>query len=363
MKNQKKNLHGMQILTRTGQAGRRLLCILLSMAMLSSIANVNLKQEPIRTAKAASYQVTQTEINHFFGQSAIIGNSVGLGLKHFFDTTKKGDLGNPTMLVQGSYSFLADFNRNKQFMIHYKGRAMKAKDAVKVSKAKHVFINMGVNDFNTSKDKIFTNYKKYINEIKGTNPNVDFYILATTPTWKAKGRINNKEINKLNKKMKAYAAGHKDIYYIDINTPLRGADGKLKESYVSDGFLHLRMNAYEIWTKHMVNFVKKQLKVEKKARTLIKTARKKLSEKSYKKAVSAVSALEKSTLKSNLQKKLRTIKKLLQKKKVKASATPKPTKTPSPTKTPIATPPMETPPMETPPMETPPMETPPMETP
>ncbi len=260
------------------------------------------------TVHAASYKITPKELDHFFGQSAVIGNSIGLGFKRFLDSKEKGYLGGPTMLVQGSYSFIIEFTNNKPFMLHYRGRAMKAMDAVQLSGVKHVFINMGVNDFNTSKDQIFSNYKKYIKEIRTKNPTVDFYILATTPAWKPKGRINNQEIDKLNRNMLQYAKKTKNTYYIDINTPLKGADGRLKESAVSDGFIHLNRTSYEIWVKYMKKFIRSKLKAEKKAKFLVKAAKKNPTEQNYQNARTAVKALEKSSLKDKLKKKLHSIK-------------------------------------------------------
>lgn len=260
------------------------------------------------------YKVTDKEVDAFFGKSAIIGNSVGLGLKYYFNTKPKGYLGGPTMLVWGSYSFLNDFNSYQKFMIHYKGQPVKARYAIQQSRKKHVFICMGTNDFNSSQHHIYEHYKRYIGEIKKTNPDVDIYILSTTPCRKSSGLLNNHETNKLNKQMKKYAEKHSDMYYIDINAPLKGSDGLLKASYASDGFVHLTMPAYKVWTDTMVKSVKKLLKGRKKASVLVKNARQKLTQKSYDKAKTAVAGLDKSEFKKKLKEKLKKIKIKLKKK-------------------------------------------------
>ena len=191
------------------------------------------------------YRISNEERDKFFKKSAILGNSVGLGLKYYFATKEDGYLGNPHMLVWGSYSFINDFTNYEKFMIHYQGKPMKARDAVQACGAKHVFINMGTNDFNTSQSQIYAHYLRYIKEIKTTNPDVDIFILATTPTRIGKGLLNNREINKLNNQMQELAEKRSDLYYIDINTPMKDAEGRLKKEYTSDGFVHLTMTAYQ----------------------------------------------------------------------------------------------------------------------
>lgn len=264
--------------------------------------------------KAASYRVTETEVNAFFGKSITLGNSVVLGFQRFFESKETGYLGGANVIGQGSYNFIAEFTNDRPFMLHYQRKAMKAADIIKATGSKHIFLNMGINDFNTSKEQIFPNYKKYIKMIQTENPDVDIYILAVTPVWKPKGLINNEEIDKLNANMAQFASTEKDVYYIDINTPLKGPDGRLKENAVSDGFLHLRSTAYEIWIKCMTSFVKAQLKAEKKATALVKQAKEQLTIKTYKKAKLAVNALENSSFRTSLKQRLRNIKKRLQKK-------------------------------------------------
>ena len=282
------------------------------------------------SAKTGSaYAVTDKERDAFFGKSAIIGNSVGLGLKYYFNNQKSGYLGNPKMLVWGCYSFLEDFNNNTQYMIHWNGQPMKARNAVKACKAKHVFINMGTNDFNTSRENIYANYKRFIREIKQTNPDVDIYILATTPTRKDKGLLSNSETNKLNSKMKKLAEKRSDMYFIDINTPMKDSAGLLKSSFTSDGFVHLTWSAYKTWTDTMVKFVKKQLKARKKATANVKNAAKRLTRTAYGRAKDAVAKLDKCKRKKELTAKLKTILKRIEEKEEAAKPTSSPELLPS----------------------------------
>ena len=261
------------------------------------------------TTGSPSYRVTEEERDRFFGKSAIIGNSIGLGLKYYFATKEDGYLGNPQMLVWGCYSFINDFTNIEKYMIHYQGSPMKARDAVKACGAQHVFINMGTNDFNTSQSQTFSHYKRLIREIKNTNPDVDIFILGTTPTRIGKGLLNNSEINKLNDQMSSLAERRSNMYYIDINTPMKDSEGRLRADYASDGFVHLSTTAYQTWTSTMVRYVRQLLRREKKAKYQVRQAEKKLSQETYDKAAEAVAELENSSLKKELKQRLRTVRK------------------------------------------------------
>jgi hypothetical protein len=206
-----------------------------------------------------------------------------------------------------------DFFGNTKYMIHYKGQPYKGRNAVKACGAKHVFINMGVNDLNSSQHNTYNHYVRYINEIKSTNPNVDIFILATTPARRTSGLLNNHEINKLNNKMKKLCKSKKDMYYIDINTPLKDSTGSLKSSYASDGYVHLTFPAYKVWTDTMVKYIKNHLKNQKKAKALVKKVGKTLKSSDYTKAKKAVDYLAKSKCKSTLKVKLKQIKKKIKK--------------------------------------------------
>ncbi|MBR6230204.1 MAG: hypothetical protein IKQ97_10745 [Eubacterium sp.] len=293
-------------------------CMSLIFSLIAGISGVGEKGQDRARAKSR-YAVSQEEINSFFGDSAILGHSVGLGLKYYFEKNGTGFLGNPTMLVWGCYSFLNDFENITQYMIHYGGKPMKARDAVKACGVKHVFINMGINDFNPSGDQILNHYKRYIHEIKTVNPDVDIFILASTPTRIAKGRLNNTETDKLNNNMKELAEQKKDLYYIDINTPLKDSSGALRAGYASDGFVHLTYDAYRVWTDVMVKSVRQMLRNQKKAKGLVKKAKEKLTWEGYNKAKEFVAGLDKSSVKHSLRDVLKEVKEKIREKEAQES--------------------------------------------
>ncbi len=251
-------------------------------------------------------KVIKKERNAYFSKSAFIGNSIGKGLKMYFNSKGKGFLGNPIMLVQGCYSFANDSQQGSEYQLTYKGKKMKAKDAIAAAKVKRVFINMGTNDLWKPSVQTYNDYIKYLKGIRKKNPDVVIFIEGTTPMCSAKNKqyLNNTAIKDLNKRMREYCNRHKDMYYVDISKGMTTANGGLQPKYSSDGYVHMTMAGYKIWTDNLIAYVDKLILLEKNATVAVDKAVKSNSPKDYNTAQEWVQKLESSTVKQNLKTKL-----------------------------------------------------------
>lgn len=263
------------------------------------------KQKPLKKIKV---KVSKKEMKKFFNKSAFIGSSIGLGQRIYMKSEGKKYMGHPKMLVKGCYSFAND--KGGKYSISYKGKSGPARYAVKRAKVKRVFINMGTNDLFEGHKKVFKRYKKYIASMKKTNKRVAIYIESMPPVYKGgqKKNLNNKNVNKLNKNLKKYCKKKKDVYYIDITTPLKDKSGGLAKKYTSDKYVHITMAGYRVWHKKVYKYVKNQLKLEKKAKVAVKYAKKLRTANEIKRAKRLVGELEKGTVKSKLKKQLKKVK-------------------------------------------------------
>lgn len=253
-------------------------------------------------------KVTQAQINSFFGASGFIGSSIGVGQQMYFDSQGYSFLGHPTMMVRGCYAFHNDGGANgSQYQISCGGYTGPARYCVQRSKVKRVFINMGTNDMMGDADYVFNNYVNYISGIRSVNPKVPIYIEAMTPVYAGgqKGYLNNATVNALNAKLAAYCRKKSDMYFIDINTPLKAGTGSLPAAYSSDNYVHLTAAAYAVWTDTIVDYVKKQLIAEQRAKDAVKTYTESKTAANLKTAKKYVKKLEASALKTKLQKKLK----------------------------------------------------------
>jgi len=251
-------------------------------------------------------KISQKERNAYFSKSAFIGNSIGKGLKIYFDSKGKGFLGNPLMLVQGCYSFANDSRQGSEYQLTYKGKKMKAKDAIAASKVKQVFINMGTNDLWKPSAQTYSDYVKYLKGIRKKNPDVVIFIEGTTPMCSSKSKkyLNNTAIKDLNKRMEQYCGKHKDMYYVDISKGMTTDNGELQPKYSSDGYVHMTMEGYKIWTDNLTAYVDKLILLEKNATAAVDKAVKSNSSKDYNTAQKWVQKLESGTVKQNLKTKL-----------------------------------------------------------
>lgn len=261
----------------------------------------------VQKAESQNITISKKERKQYFAESAFIGSSIGVGQKNYFQYKGKYDVGRPVMMVQKCYSFMNDKSLHPQYSLVYRGKHMRAKDALKLSGVKRVFICMGTNDLWKAAASTYADYVSYIREIQKRNPKLIIFIESTPPMCSAQNRrnLNNKSINTLNKLMKKYCESRKNMYYIDISKGMREGSGGLRRKYSSDGYVHLNNSGYEVWTKNLVNAVEKLLKKEKQAEAAVQQAGKTKKAKDYKKAQNLVSRLEKSTKKDTLKKKLK----------------------------------------------------------
>ena len=127
-----------------------------------------------------------------------------------------------------------------------------------------IVLMIGTNDvdFGNDTETIISNYRKILNEIKETQPEVELYFMSIIPQNKdleaASGldvTKNNKTITYINEEIKKLCAeyGHT---YIDLYPALLDDEGYLRKDLSDDG-LHLNANGYEIWTSLLKPYLEK----------------------------------------------------------------------------------------------------------
>lgn len=288
-----------------------LLCGLVISESVGAAQHITKEQEQtviIQRTKNIGKQkkVSKKTRNKYFSDAAFVGNSVSVGLKMYFDSQGKGFLGGPTMLVQRSYSFANDAAAHSQYQISYKGKKYKVKDAIKAAKVKKVFISMGTNDMGKPASQVYQDYVKYIQGIKKENPNVIIFIQSTTPMCTSKNRkyLNNSAINELNELMEKYCNKHRDMYYVNISKGMKDKSGGLKKQYSSDGYVHMTMAGYKIWTDNLTTYVDKLILQEQEATNAVEKAVKSRIQEDYDAANTLVKKLSSGQTKDQLKKKL-----------------------------------------------------------
>ena len=264
----------------------------------------------VSDTKVHAAQVSEKERNAWFSNAGFIGNSIGVGQRMYFDAQGKGYLGNPVMMVRGCYSFANEESRSDEYKITYQGKPYKASTAVKLSGVKRLFINMGTNDLWESVENVHQRYVSYLKEIRKDNPDVVIFIESTTSVASGHegGGLSNARVDQLNQLMKDYCASESDLYYIDVNSCLKGSDGCLKASYTSDQYVHLTMDAYEQWMNQLCAYTDRLMIAQNRAEDAVKTVEESLRMADFEYARELVKALELSTGRADLLKRLKNVK-------------------------------------------------------
>ncbi|MCM1246562.1 MAG: GDSL-type esterase/lipase family protein [Roseburia sp.] len=254
--------------------------------------------------KLQKKEITTKVRNKYLSDSGFIGNSVSLCLTHYMKTQEKGFMGSPLMLPVGCYNFNNDRRGDPRYRIHYRGKVCTAKEAIRKSGIKKVFICMGTNDLYLGVTGAYRAYVTYLQEIRRVNPKVIIYIEGTPPAYSQRGHITNKNINALNKKIKGYCQNQKDMYYIDINSVLKNkSTGKMNLRYSSDKYVHINYTGCRVWLNKICSYIDKQLLAEQTAEDAAITAKESGLKRDVTQANKLVNALKNSSFKKKLQKK------------------------------------------------------------
>jgi len=114
-------------------------------------------------------------------------------------------------------------------------------------KPRLIAIYEGDNDIAAGKnpEKVFKDTKTLFGRIHEALPEIRIIYVAIKPSiarWKMVG-----DMRKVNALIKAHAEKDPRIHYLDIDTPMLGADGKpSKDLFIEDG-LHLNRKGYDLW--------------------------------------------------------------------------------------------------------------------
>lgn len=126
------------------------------------------------------------------------------------------------------------------------GKASNAMSQVSASNANKVFLQIGINDLNNgrSADKVYESYKELVDDIKGSLPNAEIYVVSLFPVtsgFAARDNIaiDNDEVAKLNEQL----AAMEGVTFLDVNKSIADSDGNLPNEMSTSG-LNIKKGYY-----------------------------------------------------------------------------------------------------------------------
>lgn len=135
---------------------------------------------------------------------------------------------------------------------------MKIIDALSAAQPQNVYIMLGSNGIAwLSNDVMIEKYSAFIDEIHSRLPNATIYILSIPPVTAGRevagdNAILNSEIDKYNLAL-LDLANTKGINYVDINSALKGSDGKLPEEDAATDGMHFQKATYNILLNYVLS--------------------------------------------------------------------------------------------------------------
>ncbi|MCC9137146.1 SGNH/GDSL hydrolase family protein [Pontibacter silvestris] len=123
---------------------------------------------------------------------------------------------------------------------------------------RQVVLYSGDNDIASGKspDVVLKDFKKFAEQVKQKLPDAELVFLSIKPSL-ARWDMYDK-MQEANRKIEKYASGRNWIKYVDVASPMLGADGKpMPELFVEDG-LHMTREGYKLWTGILEPYLLKQ---------------------------------------------------------------------------------------------------------
>ena len=204
---------------------------------------LNVNPVPENTPKDFSY----------FNDCAFIGDSLTVGLSSYGILPEKNVLANVGMNI----------DRINDSKVKTQTGEISIFDALKQNNPKNVYIMLGSNGIAwLSNEHMISKYSDFVDRIKKVLPDSRIYILSIPPVSSAKetsteGPIQNSAIDSYNSELLKFA-NEKNYHFVDINTALKGNDGKLPLDKASKDGMHFKKETYDIMLNYILNHTVKE---------------------------------------------------------------------------------------------------------
>lgn len=175
----------------------------------------------------------------YFDDAVFIGDSITQMLRQYAAAT--GDLGQAQFLCSGSFSARNALMPVSGDSVHpaYNGVKMLLEESVPLTKAKKVYIMLGMNDIarEGGKEQALTAFEQMCDVILDNAPDVTLYVQSVTPRANmgdtALGDLNNENISAYNE-MLCDLCQQRGWYFINIAEAMFDESGYLNKDFCGD---------------------------------------------------------------------------------------------------------------------------------
>lgn len=132
-----------------------------------------------------------------------------------------------------------------------------AAEAVRQAQPKKIYIMLGSNGIGWMKpEEMIREYTALLDALEDASPESQIYILSIPPVTAGReaaseGPISNAVVDSYNSALLALANEYQ-AYYVDVNTALKGNDGKLPADQASADGIHFKKATYEVFLDYIL---------------------------------------------------------------------------------------------------------------
>ncbi len=206
-------------------------------------------------------EVSDAEIDAFYADSVLVGDSVMLGFRNYTMRAADPFLQSMGILCAGSFSVHNAFEPVSSRSVHpmYQGAQRPVWESIAMMGKKHVFLFFGLNDIALD-DRTPELYQQLVAKIKEASPEAQINIMSMTYTAAGAGkkRLNNNNIRLFNTAMKKICA-EQGWGFVDMANPLADGNGDLAAQYCSDKYVHQTNAAYQVWAQVLREYAREIL--------------------------------------------------------------------------------------------------------
>ena len=117
-----------------------------------------------------------------------------------------------------------------------------------------IFLYAGDNDIARGKsaEQVFQDFKTFAAQVQAELPETSLFFISIKPSVL---RWNHwPTMTAANKLVRDYVAGHRNMAYVDLATPLLDENGNPRDVFVADG-LHLNEYGYRLWQQALAPYL------------------------------------------------------------------------------------------------------------
>ena len=207
-----------------------------------------------------SLTIGEESARGFYGNSVFIGDSIMNGFRRYsvYPTAVTHDA---RFLSSGSYSAAHALNEADDLHPIYRGESRPVWESISMMEAGEVFIFFGTNEIGIFKPDVTAMHIELLaDKILEVNPEAHIHLISMTPIYRGVTKLNNDNVDILNGYLRE-TAERKNWGYVNIHDLLCDANGRLKDVYCSDEYVHQTMRAYsEVWDRVLEEYAEEVLK-------------------------------------------------------------------------------------------------------